>query len=544
MRILSRLFFLLCLPAIIWHAPLKADIPGTFNGTEDYSNFSPWELLNYETLTVDNILNFVQMIEYTDNLEDIFTEAQMEEIQEFLIFLMRNGIRDWDIEAKERLEEDIAWMRGEPNNSTLAYEDDDDEEEEFDYFTSSFNGYHGIKILPAILIPNKKPEIVLCKGKLKKFYKSCKRAAKRHKKEIIIAAIVVAATVIIIATGGTGTPEAVAGGASAIAGVNESSKSKKDDDDDRPRNPVNKPGEVYSRDDYSPIPQDNSYQNDYAQNVHSIEPYRPQLEEIPRTSVPTKEIVQQQSSEIKEELAEIIPDEVFVPVRDEKSFWVAAAEKAKETGSYIAHEVYDGVTDCVEIIPQVAGVLSNNLPESLKNADPFDKDPRDSFHEMVDAGHEKIDKIFGTEQSDMYAAEGKAARGELTTGMLPPPGTIKGTQPNNTKGWKAGQPKENLTAKGNVPKWDTIRARHWKNEALKHRQGILKENLKYEVTEENLARMEKGIAPQKYNNDLKKWESIELHHDPARKDGGLFDVIEVTPQEHADMDPSRYLGGG
>jgi hypothetical protein len=423
MQILSRLFFLLCLPALIWHAPLKADIPQTFNGTENYSNFSPWELFTYETLTVDNILNFVQMIEDTDNLEDIFTEAQMEEIQEFLIFLMRNGIRDWDIEAKERLEEDIAWMRGEPNNSTLAYEDDN-EEEEFDYFMSSFNGYRGIKILPAVLFPNKKPEIVLCKGKLKKFYKSCKRAAKRHKKEIIIAAIVVAATVVIIASGGTATPEAVAGGASAIAGVNESSKSKKDEDDERPRNPVNKPGEVYSRDDYSPTPQDSLYPKDYAQNTSSIDSYHPQFEDIPKSSIQTREIVQQQTTDIKEELAELIPEEAYVSTRDEQSFWVAAAEKAKETGSHISHEVYEAVTDQLEIVPHVAGAFSDRLPESLKNADPFEKDPRDSFHEMVDAGHEKIDKIFGTDQSNMYSAEGKAARGELTTGMLPPPGSI------------------------------------------------------------------------------------------------------------------------
>lgn len=424
MYILARLFFLLCLPGMIWHAPLKADIPLTFDGTEDYSNFSPWDLLKYETITFDNIFNFVQMIEYTDNLEEIFTEEQMEEIQEFLIFLMRNGIRDWDTEAKERLEEDIAWMRGEPNNSTLAYEDDD--EEEFDYFMSSFNGYHGIKILPAVLLPNKKPERVLCKGKLKKFYGCVKRAARRHKKEIIIAAVVVTATVIIIASGGTATPEAVAGGASAIAGVNESSKSKKDDE--RPSNPVNKPGEVYCRDDYPPLPQDSSHSNDYSQNTSSIDSYCPQFEDIPKPSIPTKEIVQQQAIEIKEELAEIIPDEVFVPTRDEKSFWATAAEKAKETGAHITHEVYDAVTDQLSLIPDVVGAFSKSLPDSLKNTDPFDKDPRESYHEMVEAGHEKIDEIFGTDQADIYAAGGKAARGELTTGMLPPPGSSGNTK--------------------------------------------------------------------------------------------------------------------
>ncbi len=40
---------------------------------------------------------------------------------EFVIFLARNGIRDDDLEAKAQLEEDIKWLRGEPNNSELAF---------------------------------------------------------------------------------------------------------------------------------------------------------------------------------------------------------------------------------------------------------------------------------------------------------------------------------------------------------------------------------------------------------------------------------------
>jgi hypothetical protein len=202
------------------------------------------------------------MIENTENLENVFTEKQQEEIQDFLIFLMRNGIRDWDIEAKEMLEEDIAWMKGEPNNSSLAYECDD-EEEDPPYWMSTFKGYPGIKILPDLLGINKKQEIVLCKGKLAKFWKSVKRASKRHKKEIIIAAVVVVATVVIIATGGAATPEAVVGGSAAIAGGSKKSKDKDDDgsNEDKPREPVNKPGEVYCLDEYQqPAPRDSSYQ--------------------------------------------------------------------------------------------------------------------------------------------------------------------------------------------------------------------------------------------------------------------------------------------
>ena len=380
MKFLSRLFFFLCLPGIIWYAPLKAEISPTFSVTEDYSNFSPWDLLKYETLSFDRILDFVDMIENTDNLEEIFTEAQMEEIEEFLVFLMRNGIRDWDIEAKEQLEEDIAWMRGEPNNSSLA----DDEEEELPYWMSSFNDYHGMKILPAVLVPSKKSEIILCKGKLKKVYKNVKRAVKKHKKEIIVAAVVVVvAMVVIVATVGTSPPEAIGGGAAVIAGASDSKKKKDKDDDttiqDNPRDIINKPGEVYCRNDYEqPISPESSYQNNTSVDRDS---YHPHLEEAPklRISDTTKEVVLKQTAEIKEELAEVVPDEAFNVMENEKPmFWREAKDKARETGSHIAHKVYDAVTDQLSIVSEVSGAFTEKLPAVIKDKSPFEKDPTES----------------------------------------------------------------------------------------------------------------------------------------------------------------------
>ncbi|MDN3509127.1 MAG: hypothetical protein P0S93_03815 [Candidatus Neptunochlamydia sp.] len=41
---------------------------------------------------------------------------------------------------------------------------------------------------------------------------------------------------------------------------------------------------------------------------------------------------------------------------------------------------------------------------------------------MVEAGHERIDTAFGTDQSHVYSTEGKEVRDKLTTGMLPLPG--------------------------------------------------------------------------------------------------------------------------
>ncbi|MDJ0652382.1 MAG: hypothetical protein QNJ27_05190 [Simkaniaceae bacterium] len=151
--------------------------------TPDYSNCSPWNLLNYETLSFDRILDFVETIENTDKLEEIFAAKQLEEIEEFLIFLMRNGVRDWDIEAKQRLEEDIAWMRGEPNNSPFAYEEEDDDVgEEFPHRMGPLHGYQGIKIIPASLISGKNPQFVLCGGNFKKSVRTSKELLKSTKK--------------------------------------------------------------------------------------------------------------------------------------------------------------------------------------------------------------------------------------------------------------------------------------------------------------------------------------------------------------------------
>jgi predicted GIY-YIG superfamily endonuclease len=414
MKFLFHLLFLLCLPGIVWYAPLKAEIPPTFNATEDYSNFSPWELLKYETLSFDRILDFVEMIETTDNLEEIFTEAQMEEIEEFLIFLMRNGIRDWDIESKERLEEDIAWMRGEPNNSTLA----EDEEEELPYWMSSFNGYHGMKILPAVLVSSKKPEIMLCKGKLKKVYKNVKRAVKRHKKEIIVAAVVVVvATVVIVATGGTGTPEAVVGGGAAIKAASDSKK----DDDEKLKNPVNKPGEVYCRDDYEqPISQENSFQNDYVQNNTSVDRdfSRPQLEEVPKLIISdtTKEVVLKQTAEIKEELAEIVPDEAFNVMENEKhSFWNEVKDKTRETGSHIAHTVVDGTANTLESSGRIGWYLQDDYQEPRGN---FDESFQRDVLPLADQLHQKIDKTFHTDYAGQYGSSKPSNEPQTMTDLL------------------------------------------------------------------------------------------------------------------------------
>ena len=63
--------------------------------------------------------------------------------------------------------------------------------------------------------------------------------------------------------------------------------------------------------------------------------------------------------------------------------------------------------------------------------------------------------------------------------------------------------------------------------------------LKYVSTPENISRIERGLAPQYRDKLTGKMESVELHHEPPQRDGGLFDFLEVTVDEHKKLDPHR-----
>ncbi len=87
--------------------------------------------------------------------------------------------------------------------------------------------------------------------------------------------------------------------------------------------------------------------------------------------------------------------------------------------------------------------------------------------------------------------------------------------------WQAGDP-INASTRNGYPSWSTVRARYWKSEALSSSGAY---------SEENLARMRQGLAPQ----DLETGASMHLHHINGR--GGLdphnpANLLPVTPQEH------------
>ncbi|MCL6703960.1 DUF637 domain-containing protein [Pseudomonas sp. T1.Ur] len=115
----------------------------------------------------------------------------------------------------------------------------------------------------------------------------------------------------------------------------------------------------------------------------------------------------------------------------------------------------------------------------------------------------------------------------------------KATNPIDTppvkKGWQVGDDVYNQTAKGNDPSWSTVRSRFWKNEAVAPEAANT-------YGSENLARMSKGLAPQRYNADKGGIESMELSHEPIPARDGGKDFVPRWPQDHAAVDPFRKPG--
>ncbi|CAM3762532.1 RHS repeat-associated core domain-containing protein [Flavobacterium branchiophilum] len=109
------------------------------------------------------------------------------------------------------------------------------------------------------------------------------------------------------------------------------------------------------------------------------------------------------------------------------------------------------------------------------------------------------------------------------------------------KRWKRGDAINKPLPDGSNPSWDTVRSRYWKN---RHHEAMKNGN-KEGFSADQLEAMKKGNAAQDYNPNTGNMESRELHHvDPQRNDGSNspINLREVTPEQHAAMDPYRHLG--
>lgn len=102
-------------------------------------------------------------------------------------------------------------------------------------------------------------------------------------------------------------------------------------------------------------------------------------------------------------------------------------------------------------------------------------------------------------------------------------------------GCKVGEDVYNKTGKGNDPSWSTVRSRFWKNEAAAP-------NAADTYGSDNLDRMRKGLAPQRYNADKGGVESMELSHEPIPARDGGKDFVPRCPQDHVAVGSYRKPG--
>jgi filamentous hemagglutinin len=101
--------------------------------------------------------------------------------------------------------------------------------------------------------------------------------------------------------------------------------------------------------------------------------------------------------------------------------------------------------------------------------------------------------------------------------------------------WRVGGDIYAPTARGTAPSWSTVRSRFWRNEAAA-------EGAAERYGAENLERMSRGRAPQRFNPDKGGMESMELSHEPVPAREGGRDFVPRWPQDHAAVDPHRRPG--
>jgi len=460
----------------------------------------------------DDVLDLLEELEEGD-LEDRCGPEGLLQINRFMAHLAQQGLLPGDIEEEFELEKDI---------------------QELVNSTSDLNGFERSSYLkdqyvvfPAIFYNTS--DVVLCKNWAQKGWKNTKKFVKKHKKAIIIGAVIVVAitAVLVVAVassaGAAATAAAAAGASLSSSDENIIPSSQKNED---------------------AIFCDSLHESQLVDSVFLV------AEDFPTF----KNALDEQISSFKEMVVE---DGFFQDDYMMNSVDPSFKEKARSFGAFLAHETLVGISQLASFVPQLGeeiknlgGLLSPIQFNSMTNSEHFRGDLAKNYERLMASGHQKIDQFFSTDQSDRYTPEAKASQVDhFSISVLPPPGILgpgsaamstdrlTATQASNVWGWSLGRDITNRTFFGTIPKWSTVRRRYWKNRA-----EWAKSNPSDKYLSGDILRMENGLAPQKFNTKTGQFESMELHHMPAQKDGGLFDFIELWPEEHAKLDPYRHIG--
>ena len=509
----TRLLFLLVVPSILLpHERLSFES----GKIRKESSLFP-SLIHHQPISYDDILELIDEIE-TGTIDEC-SEEELENVNHFLMLLAKQGLLPHQEveEAPIVLAQDMQRLLNCPSF-------DHDELLYGHCFYSPWDFYHD-------------SDVVLCKSFVKKSWDKTRKFVKRHKTEILIGAAIVAAVAVTVTAIVMSCGTATAGAALAADAIATFSQIENEEKKTSSSSPIS-----------------SSEEKAFLETAVVME--SPFLQET----------IEDQISSLRETISEnIIYEETSLASFEGREL----IEQLRTIGSYLAHETFDlvGTTflDGVELlddIRQISDATSEKLlPRSTfsqRDSPFFLSNPVEKFQEDLGRGHRFIDKVFKTELSQQYTPEGKEmeemSKLPLQYAVLPPPGafpktasssggallTTEGrllmTECNSICGWKVGDPIQNRTWWGGRPKWSTVRQRYWKNQAQLAKSDVVH---RYR---DQINRMEKGLAPQIKNKSTGNLESIELHHIPAQKEGGLFDFIEVTREEHSRLDPFRFLG--
>ncbi|MCP5505722.1 MAG: hypothetical protein H7A38_02435 [Chlamydiales bacterium] len=416
---LARLFFLLVLPALIWHAPLLSSQP-----PPSPKKLSPWDLLQYENLTYDNLSTFVMnlMYEETSLLDSLWS---VDETAHFIAYLARQGVSKWDTASQEELEHDIAWLLDDNDHSDL-------ENEPYWLFSSQ------VAQAPIYLTLNdtSRPEILLCKSWVSKKWQKTKKFTKKHGKVIAIAAaVIVIAAVVIVVTNGAATPAVAVAAAASL---------------DNQRDPINKAGEVRFKDDPSP-------EHEPEPEVRPSNPpitYQPTPEPIPtftkEEKLALRESFQEKKEILKETLSEELPPEPLnIPPQDQPDYSQSLFDKTREKGAEFLHTLTETATNISKALPLTQGMVGYVIQEH-----------EDQVHEALYHTHEKIDEAFGTNFGYSHTQQGKEeiahVYDKLGVNLESDPNSVLDLQGKLSPGGVLGAVEKNLPALRNAGAVGTV----------------------------------------------------------------------------------------
>jgi len=593
-----RFLLILCLPAFLLSpipilsqeisAPRDETSREIFIPRDAFGKVCPWELFRLKNLSIEKYSDFIGLLENEEFLGTL-TEEEFDDVVDFMILMVRYSVPKDDLSLQERVEEEIEELL------YLLYEDERDEQQEL-YFTITLPS--GFKV--AIPLPGN-PQMTYClfsgirRWSKKKLHHACHYVSK-HRKPLITAAVVAGVIAAALLTGGVGASSAAAVGGGLVSAAS---------NDDHPKAPplINKPGEVVFQDDLflepsysapslhtanSPslmtpaVPLDASYVEsiieicyDFAENTEAELGTTGQADLLNDVEASffdkAKEVTRVTASFFAHKAHDIASEATKL-----HSLLGASGVVASQTWSGTTHDEIDlffGTNLAPMFTPEAKAELAEveamlptlephsdllyllyPCPVGLIGATEKVAIGTEIAKDVVTVLGKAMTKGAGTgalvgigralATVGAESAVGSAIVGVALTRMVPSGNTpIVETQATSTIGWKVGDPVNNLTSNGNVPQWSTVRARHWKNKAMQHANWEIDTPQVYEATEANIARMEKGFAPQVESGEPGKLESVELHHDPAQRDGGLFDFIEVTPKQHSLIDQDRHLRG-